>query len=96
MASTRDTAMKGATAIFVGELETCEPFARVGIDQDDKHVAWASLWSEAVKTVQSKASRYAAIGSRNVLTERLCFEFIERYRQWNKITLEINKLSYRW
>jgi hypothetical protein len=84
--------MKPKTNSFLQELKSCNCFARVGHQEGDDKVVWVSSWKEAIKKLDSKPSRFAAVESRNLLTERLCFQFKERYREWNRITLETKKV----
>ena len=77
--------LKPVTLELIDKLMKTEWFAHVGEKIDDPSVFQISSWQEAVKYCRSRYSSNVQMEGKNLLTERLCFDFPDRYHKlWNE------------
>lgn len=82
--------MKAITEQLLEQLTSLEWFCALGVPTGDDVVQVFS-WKDALALSRSKKANNAAIESMNVLTEKLAYEHLERYREWNTIGRELAK-----
>jgi hypothetical protein len=82
--------MKQATIELLDRLETIEWFTHVGEPVDDPSVDTVTTWKKALAESKKLHYRRVSMEAQNLLTERLCYEFPDRYHgKWNPLVEEI-------
>lgn len=84
--------MHPRTVATLNELEKAEWFSRVGV-KDTMAAIVLSSWQEAIKHCSSLEWENLVIEASNQYCERLVERSKERWRQWNKIVVELKKIT---
>lgn len=84
--------MKTATEILIGRLQDLRWFSHVGEEIKAAKVRLVFSWKEAIKICKNKDYQNILIEMRNILSEKLCFSFRERFRLWNGLASELRPI----
>ncbi len=88
----KQPSMHPRTVATLNELEKAEWFSRVGV-KDTMAAIVLSSWQEAIKHCSSLEWENLVIEASNQYCERLVERSKERWRQWNKIVVELKKIT---
>src|SRR5688572_2215401 len=77
---------------MLAKLEKLDWFHQCGKPIAERTVKQVESWNEAFRICQSRDTENVQLESSNLLTEKLCFTFPERYHgKWNPLIVKVKK-----
>lgn len=76
---------------LLATIEKVTWFCNVGQSLENVNARQVHSWREAFKLCRSRLSQNVQLESGNILSEKLCYRFLERYRSWNELVGKISR-----
>lgn len=84
--------MTDETKLKLAQFDELDWFSKAGQPLRDTNTKQVGSWTEAIKMCGSRDSANVRLESQNILTEKLCFEWPDRYHgKWNPLVATIKK-----